>query len=142
MAWEQEGILGANMMWANKDGEMVFELKRKDKYDDPYYIFKIYMEHFSEEQKRLWPTIWARMRKTAAQMGLPLYDYQEIVDAMEGQLSLIVGTLEGRRVQRKEDETDDFVFVKDIKIKVFDHATGSINDLTLSISTTPVDIVA
>uniref|UniRef100_A0A6M3LX87 Uncharacterized protein n=1 Tax=viral metagenome TaxID=1070528 RepID=A0A6M3LX87_9ZZZZ len=40
------------------------------------------------------------------------------------------------------DETGDTVFVKDITIKVFDHATGRINDLTMGVSTAPVDIVA
>lgn len=142
MAWEQEGIRGAEIRFANKEGELAFELKRKDKYGDPYYIFRIHMEHFSEEQKREWPEVWAVMRAGAANLGLPLYDYQEIYDATEAHLNLIERSPKIRKAKRKADETGDVVFIEDITIKVFDHATGEINDLTLGISTTPVDIVA
>uniref|UniRef100_A0A6M3LU89 Uncharacterized protein n=1 Tax=viral metagenome TaxID=1070528 RepID=A0A6M3LU89_9ZZZZ len=141
MAWEQEGILGASMRWANKKGETAFEMKRKDKYGDPYYIFKIYKDHFNEEQRKGWPAVWALIRMNAAKLGLPLYDYREIADAVYAQLNLIARTPESRRAQRKVDETGDTVFVQDITIKVFDHATGRINDLTLGISTAPVNIV-
>ena len=142
MAWEQEGILGAKLRFANEKGELAFEMKKKEGYGDPYYIFRIYMEHFNEEQKRLWPAVWAMMRMTAAKMGLPLYDYREIVEAVNAQFTLIARTPEINEAQEKSNEKDEVTFVKDIKIKVFDHATGEINDLTIGISTAPVDIVA
>lgn len=139
MAWEQKGIFGADIRFANQKGELTFEMKKKDKHGSTYYIFKIYMEHFNETQKRGWPAVWALIRMKAASMGLPLYDYAEIAEAVDHHLTRIIRTPEGRRAQRKVDETGDVVFIKDIKIKVFDHATGRINDLTIGISTAPVD---
>jgi len=142
MAWKQEGILGANIRFANKKGELAFEMKKKEGYGKTYYIFRIYIEHFTEEQKKKWPEVWALMRNWAAKLGLPLYDYQEICDATGAYLNLIAKTPEINKAQEKSDEMDEVTFVKDIKIKVFDHATGNLNDLTIGISTTPVDIVA
>lgn len=142
MAWEYEGLRGATIQFGNKKGEVAFELKRKDRYGDPYYIFKINMEHFNEEQKREWPEAWATMLAGAARLGYPLYDYQEIKEAVNAQLNLVVKSPKGRRAQRKVDETGKVVFIEDIKIRVFDHATGEIDDLTIGISTAPVDIVA
>lgn len=142
MAWEQEGIKGATIRFGNKKGEIVFEMKRKEGHGDPYYIFKIYMEHFTEEQKREWPEAWAAMRAGAAKLGYPLYDYQEIVYAVDAHLNLIVKSPKGRRAQSKVDETGEVVFIEDIKIKVFDHATGNLDDLTIGISTAPVGIVS
>lgn len=137
MAWEYKGILGPVLRWANKKGETAFEMKRKDGHGPTYYLFRICEENFTEKQRMLWPAVWGLMRLKAAQMSLPLYDYREVTDAIEHHLDLITGTPEGRRAQRQANETSKTVFVKDVRIKVFDHATGGLNDLTVGISIDP-----
>lgn len=134
-----EGILSPTIRYFNKEGKTAFEMKKKgEKYGELYYIFRVYKENFTEEQLKEWPVAWALIKAIAAIRGIPLHDFDEITEALEANVRRILETSEGKKAQEKANKTDKVVFIKDIKIKVFDHATGEINTLTIGISASPV----
>lgn len=135
---EFEGIFSPTIVFVNEEGKTAFEMKRKgEEYGQLYYIFKIYKENFNEEQLRKWPIAWHLIKSLAAVGGIPLHDSNEIAEAIEAKYKMVLETSEGKKAQEKANKTGEIVFVKDIDIKVFDHATERISTLTIGVSVSP-----
>lgn len=136
---EFKGILSPTIRSVNAEGKTAFEMKKKgEKYGQLYYIFRIYKENFSEEQLKEWPAAWTLIKSLAANRGIPLHDYDEITEAVEAKFKMLFETSEGKKAQEKAEKTGKAVFIKDIKIRVFDHATGKISTLTIGVSAGPI----
>ena len=133
-----KGILSPTMRFSNSEGKTTFEMKRKDKYGDVYYIFRVYKENFGDEALKEWPAAWTLIRTLATNMGIPLFDYNEITEALNQKFEILAKTPGGRKAQEKANKTGKVVFIKDVEIKVFDHATGEIHTLTIGINAGPV----
>jgi len=128
---EPSDLLGPNLTVHNSEGEVIFALKRKDKYPPTYYIFEKHEDRMDEDGKRKLDEAWSMISGMAGRIGFPLYDMKEINDAIEAQMKAVSETDEFKEAMKK---TDDLAFVKDISFKIFDHGTGSINTLTVGVS--------
>ena len=126
-------LLGPNLTVRNSKGEVIFAMKRKDKYPPMYYIFEKHEDRMDEEEKKKFDMMWPVMTGAAVVLGLPLYDMREIGDGMEAQVKTIMKTDEYKQAMKGADE-GELVFVKDINFKIFDHATGNINTLTVGVN--------
>lgn len=133
------GLLGPSLVVHNSKGEVIFSMKRKDKYPPMYYIFEKHEDKMSEEEKEKFKQAWAMISGLAGLMGLPLYDMREISDGMEAQVETIKKTDEYKEAMKKAD-SGELVFVKDISFKLFDHATGNINTLTVGVNLKDVSV--
>lgn len=133
---EMSDLLGSNLAVHNSKGEVIFSMKRKDKYPPPYYIFEKHEGRMTDEEKENFKEPWSLIKAAAARMGFPLYDMREISDGVEAQIKAVMETDEFKEATKKVDEVDgdDLMFVKDIKFKVFDHAKGTINTLTVGVN--------
>ena len=131
---EPSDLLGPNLTVRNSKGEVIFALKRKDKYPPTYYIFEKHEDRMDEDDKRKLDEAWSMLSGMAGRSGFPLYDTKEINDGIEAQMTAVSETDEFKEAKEAMKKTDDLVFVKDISFKLFDHGTGSINTLTVGVS--------
>ncbi len=134
---ENSGLLYADMVYKNKDGGIVFSMKRKEGYGSLYYIFEKNEDIMTSYEKEQFAKAFEVIAMGAAHMGFPLYDSRELMDGVTGQIQVLLRTKEAKRAMKKADKTGKIVLVRDIDVKVFDHATGRINNLTVGISIPP-----
>jgi len=135
---ELEGLMYANMVFKNKDGEIFFSMKRKDNYDSLYYIFEKNEDIMTAEEKEQFAKGFEFIAMSAGALGIPLYDSRELMDGVSGKMQVLMRSKEAVRALKKADKTGKVALVQDIDIKVFDHGTGRINNLTVGISVPPV----
>lgn len=119
----------------NKKGEVIFALKRKDKYPPLYYLFEKHPDRCSSDEERAnLEAVFSGITAMAGRLGLPLHDMGEINEAISAQIRIIRESEEGKAAMKKLEETGEQAFVKDIKIKVFNHATGRIGTMEIGVS--------
>ena len=134
---EYSRLLYADMVYKNKDGEVVFSMKRKDGYNSLYYIFELNEENMTPEEILLFAEAFEAIKMGARMMDIPLYDSKELMDGVSGQIQVLLGTKDALHALKKADKTEELVLVRDVDVKVFDHATGKINSITVGISVPP-----
>ena len=134
---EHSGLLDANMVFKNKDGEIVFSMKRKDNYDSLYYIFEKKEENMTAEEIPEFEKAFKVIVSGARMFGIPIYDSEELFDGVSGMTQVVLRSKEALRAVEKANKTGKVTLVKDVDIKVFDHATGKIGTLTVGISVPP-----
>ena len=134
---ETTGLLHATMELKNKSGEIIFKMKRKDDYGSLFYVFEKNEDLMSSEEKENFAKAFELISISAAYMGTPLYDSKELIEGIAGKTQILLRTRAAERARKKADKTGKTVLVRDIDIKVFDHATGRINNLTVGISMPP-----
>lgn len=112
-----EELLGADLQVRNEKGDLIFSLKRKgEKYGSIYYLFELRWDRMKPEELIKFNIAWKIIKKTAADMGFPLYDIEEI------------------RMKAKEKMKTLKERSANFSVEVLDHATGKTNVLTLGIS--------
>ena len=134
---EDSVLMYPNMVYKNKDGEIVFSMKRKEGYGSFYYIFEINEDIMTSYEKEKFAKAFEAIAMGAAYIGFPLYDSRELMEGITGQIQVLLRTKDAIRAMKKADKTEEMVLVQDIDVKVFDHATGRINNLTVGISVPP-----
>ncbi len=127
-------LMGANLEVYNSKGEVIFAMKRKDKYPPTYYIFETHEDKMDGEDDRAkFDQVFTVIKMVAARIGFPFYDMKEINDALQAQMKAVMETEAAKEATKKVDESGE-QFIKDISFKVFDHAKGTINTLTVGVS--------
>jgi len=134
---EYSGLMDANLEFTNEDGEIIFTMKRKDNYNSLYYLFEKHEDKMSSEDKQKFEMAWDFITMAAALMRIPLYDSNELVEGIMGMAKSILESEEGEHAMDKADNAGERVLVRDIDIKIFDHGTGRIDNLTVGISVPP-----
>lgn len=129
--------MDANLEFTNEAGEIIFTMKRKDNYNSLYYLFEKHEDKMSSEDKQKFEMAWDFITMAAALMKIPLYDSNELVEGIMGMAKSILESEEGEHAMDKADNTGERVLVRDIDIKIFDHGTGRIDNLTVGISVPP-----
>ena len=134
---EYSGLMDANLEFKNNAGEIIFKMKRKDNYGSLYYIFEKYEDKMSSEDKQNFEMGWEIITMAAAFMGIPLYDSNELIEGIMGRAKILLDSEDGERAMEEADKTGENVLVRDIDVKIFNHGTGQINNLTVGISVPP-----
>jgi len=134
---EYSGLMYANLEFTNEAGEIIFTMKRKDDYNSLYYLFEKHEDKMSSEDKQKFEIAWEIITMAAALMRIPLYDSNELIDGIAGRAKSILESEEGEHAMEKADKMGEKVLVRDIDIKIFDHGTERIDNLTVGISVTP-----
>ena len=134
---EFSGLMDATLEFTNEDGETIFKMKRKDNYDSLYYLFDKYEDKMSLEDKQNFVEAWKIITMAAECMRIPLYDSNELMDGIMGRAKMVLESEDGLRAMEEADKTGERVLVRDIDIKIFDHGTRRIDNLTVGISVTP-----
>ena len=134
---EYSGLMDANLEFTNEAGEIIFTMKRKDNYNSLYYLFEKHEDKMSSEDKQKFEMAWDFITMAAALMKIPLYDSNELVEGIMGMAKSILESEEGEHAMDKADNAGERVLVRDIDIKIFDHGTGRIDNLTVGISVPP-----
>lgn len=130
-------IVGAGFVVANKDtGKPVFSMKRKepiapDGTTETYYLFRIHEENIPEEEgrKKVREVLEERIAPIAKQMGIGLFSFDEVSERSTEQVKKIFES--GRRLTETQI---------DVTIKVFNHATQTVDSLIVGISTKPGEL--
>ena len=124
-------MLSPNMMIRDPETKKkLIALKIKSKYR--YILFQRFEDNITPEVKTWLEPMWEKhLRVYGRATGCPAYDYREVQDAIEGQSRQFVEEL--IKSGAKQPSTGS-VFVKDVEIKVFDHISKSIKDLTIGLS--------
>lgn len=126
----ENAFVGANFQMANEKGELVFEMKRKtprrpDGTTECYYIFQTHEKNMSKEQLKQFNKVFNEKILFAAKlMDIGMFAYQEIAERAHEQVMKMykADTIPG------EEQVD-------VKIEIFNHATGELADLIVGIST-------
>ncbi len=134
MAIEYGDLMSPSVEVRNDKGEVIFALKRKDKYPPTYYLFEMHKDRMNEEEKKASDEAFGAISTVAERIGFPLYDLREITDALTAKAKAVMGSEKGKAAQKKADESGENVFVEDVSFKIFDHSTGKINSLTVGIN--------
>jgi len=134
---EYSGLMDANLEFTNEAGEIIFTMKRKDNYNSLYYLFEKHEDKMSSEDKQKFEMAWDFITMAAALMKIHLYDSNELVDGIRGMAKSILESEEGEHAMEEADKMGERVLVRDIDIKIFDHGTGRIDNLTVGISVPP-----
>lgn len=127
----------ANMEFTNEAGEIIFRMKRKDNYGSLYYLFEKHEDKMSSEDKQNFANAWEIITMAAELMRIPLYDTNELMDGLLGRAKIVLTSEDAERAMEKADKTGETVLVRDIDIKIFNHGTGLIDNLTIGISVPP-----
>ena len=131
---EYSELMGPTLEVRNEKGEVIFAMKRKDKYPPTYYIFEMHKDRMNEEEKKATDMVFEEMATVAGLIGFALYDMREITDALTAKAKAVMGTEKGKAAQKKADESGEDVLVEDVSFNIFDHGTKEINTLTVGIS--------
>ncbi len=123
-----------NIEWKNASGDVFFKLKRKEDWGPIYYVFEKNLELLSDEERTRFDAGWDLISMVASKAGFKLFDYVEIIEAVEAQIKIVLESEDGKRAMAEADETGELVLVRDVDISVFDHGTGRITSLTIGIS--------
>jgi len=134
---EYSGLMDATLEFTNEDGEIIFTMKRKDNYNSLYYLFEKHEDKMSSENKQKFEMAWDFITMAAALMKIPLYDSNELIDGITGKAKIVMISEDAERAMQEADNTGERVLVRDIDIKIFDHGTGRIDNLTVGISVPP-----
>ena len=127
---EENKFMGANFKMANKKGDIVYEMKRKnprrpDGTEECYYIFQIHEEHMTKEQLVEFRKVFNDQILVAARrMDIGMFDYLEIAERANEQVKKMI---ESDMVPGEEQV--------DVTIEIFNHATEELHDLVVGIST-------
>lgn len=127
---EENKFMGANFKMANKEGDIVFEMKRKnprrpDGTVDCYYIFQIHEEHMSKQEAVDFRKVFnGQILLSAKLMGIGMFDYTEIAERAHEQY-----------LKMAKSDTIPGEEQVDVEIKIFNHATSNVIDLTIGVST-------
>ena len=127
---EENKFMGANFKMANKKGDIVYEMKRKnprrpDGTEECYYIFQIHEQHMSKEEAVGFKKIFDEQILVAARlMDIGMFAYQEIAERANEQIKKMF-----------ESDTIPGEEQVDVKIEIFNHTTGELHDLIVGIST-------
>lgn len=132
---EDAKFLGERLCWIDTNtGRPVFEMKQKNMEDygkeGIYYIFKVYKENISsaENKHKLLKQGLPIIQKLAGQMGIPLYDFDEITERSQEAMVKLLRTntdIESKQV--------------DVVIEIMDHGTGHLHNLTIGIQAREVN---
>ena len=121
------GLLFPTMMVKNKKGETIFTMKRKgEKYGQLYYLFEFHWDRCEPSRIAKLNAVWQVTKIVAAQMGIPLYDTQEVFDEIKKQTKR---ALKHTPIGKTED----------ITISILDHATGKMNSLVVGVTKKPLE---
>ncbi|KKN06179.1 hypothetical protein LCGC14_1079860 [marine sediment metagenome] len=133
---EFSDLIGANLVVRNDEGKIILAMKRKDTWGPTYYLFEKYEDRVTtEEGRQKLEEAMIGLGILASKFGFPLYDTKEINEGLAAKLMAVMESKEGKAAQEKANEGDeDRVFIKDVLIRVFNHATKDIDELTIGIS--------
>ena len=134
MAIEYGDLIAPSIEVRNEKGEVIFALKRKDKYPPTYYLFEKHEDRMNDEEKQATKEAWEAISTVAGLIGFPLYDLREITDGLTAKAKAVMESKKGKAAQKKADETGEDTFVEDVTFKVFNHSTGDIDNLTVGVS--------
>lgn len=119
-----ETLLFPTMLVKNKEGEVIFSMKRKgEKYGQLYYLFELHWDRVDPDQIAKLDAVWAITKLVAARMDIPLYDAGQVMDEIKKQ------TLKRIPIGKTED----------IPIPVLNHATGEIDSLVVGVTKKPLE---
>jgi len=129
-------FMGGRLSWGDPDtGKPIFELKKKDMADyggeGVYYIFKVYEQNFSSEEKmkEFFTLGFTFIKFLSGKMKIPLYDFDEITE--RSQEAMI-------KLMREEADIESKQI--DVKIEVMDHGTENLHTLTVGVQAKAKDI--
>ncbi len=131
---EYSGLMYSNLEWKTASGDVFFKLKRKEDFGPTYYVFEKNLEFLSDEERTRFDVGWDLISMVAGKAGFKLFDYVEIMEAVEAQIKKVLKSEEAERAMAEADETGEVVLVRDVDISVFDHGTRRITSLTIGIS--------
>ncbi len=134
MAVEYGDLMSSSIEVRNDKGEVIFAMKRKDKYPPTYYLFEMHKDRMNEKEKAAADEAFESISTMAGRMEFALYDLREIADALTAKGKVVMESEKGTAAQKKADESGEDVFVEDVSFKIFDHATRQINTLTVGIN--------
>jgi len=134
---EFSGLLHPNIEWTTESGEVFFSLKRKDEWGPTYYIFDLNLELLPDEDKTKFDEAWEIMKIAAIACGIKLFDTVEIQAAVITRVKEILKSEDAEKAMAEADKTGEITLVRDIKISLFDHATGQVTSLEIGISVPP-----
>lgn len=103
---------------SKKTGKPVFATKKIEYEDSLYYIFRVHEENMEEGDKEAWKKVWALLCEMARFLRIPLYDAQEIVE----------------RLSEAIKEAKPWEGQRDLKIELYDHASGEIHIVTKGVT--------
>ncbi|KKN05108.1 hypothetical protein LCGC14_1090630 [marine sediment metagenome] len=123
-----------NFVLDNKEtGEPVFEMKRKtptqpDGTEECYYLFKFYDENMPDDEAKaqIHEFFEEGMCPLALLMGIGVFSFDEVSERCTEQVKLVY--------QGGGELTESQI---DVEIKIYNHATKKIHDLTVGLSTMP-----
>jgi len=113
---KQSEIVGAGTVLRNKDGELIFSIKRKESFGD-YFIFEIHWDRMGDG-KEDFELIWKKMKAHAKSLDVVLFDIDEIGREMEAAV-MLAGT----------DHPEGHDNSTDVQIAVTNHADGTVHSL-------------
>jgi len=130
-------LMHPNIEWSTESGEVFFSLKRKEEWGPTYYIFDLNLEVLSDYEKKQFEESWNIMKLGAIACGVKLFDTNEIQDAVITRVKEILKSEDAEKAMAEADKTGEITLVRDIKISLFDHATGQVTSLEIGISVPP-----
>ena len=119
---------GTNFQMANKKGDIVYEMKRTEllgpdgKIAETYYIFKIHEQHMSKEELESFNKGFQEILLAAKMMTIGMFSFLEISERANEQAN---------KMERSGNITEE---EQDVKIEIFNHATGDLVDMTIGLS--------
>jgi hypothetical protein len=113
---ETSGLCGANLVFRNKQGEVVLALKRKvdDRTGNLFYVFELHLDRVPTEELVRFQQAWDATKFFFFVQGIPLYDIEEITEKIL------------QKVKKPPRKT------KEIAIRVRDHASGMMHTLVVA----------
>ena len=110
------GMLGANLVVKNKQGEVCLALKRKidEVTGRLYYIFEMHLDRVPTDGLVKFQQAWDAVRYYAFREGIALYDISEITE---------------RVLKEIDDRAKE---ANELEVRVRDHASGMIHTVIVS----------